>query len=85
MFLSEYTSEFTNFADDTTPYECGKSYDEVISKLEDVIEKLFNWFQCDNFKAVASNCHFLFSSYRPVPIKIKESAIASSNKEKIWA
>ena len=29
-------------ADDTTPYECGKNYAEVISKLEDTIEKLFN-------------------------------------------
>ena len=23
LFLSEYSSEFSNFADDTTPYECG--------------------------------------------------------------
>ena len=44
LFLSEYSSEFSNFADDTTHYECGKNYDEVINKLEDLIEKLFNWF-----------------------------------------
>ena len=25
LFLSEYSSEFSNFADDTTPYEYGKS------------------------------------------------------------
>ena len=40
-----------NFADDTTPYEYGKNYDEVISELEDTIEKLFNWFQCNSVKA----------------------------------
>ena len=44
LFLSEYSSEFSNFADDTTPYECGKNYDEVTNKLENTIEKLFNWF-----------------------------------------
>ena len=83
LFLSEYSSEFSNFADDTTPYECGKNYDEVINKLEDTIEKLFNWFQCNNFKANASKCHFFLSPYKPVTIKIKESAIESSNSEKL--
>ena len=58
LFLFEYSCEFSNFADDTTPYECGKSYDEVINKLEDTIEKLFNWFQCKNFKANESTSHF---------------------------
>ena len=57
LFPSEYSTEFTNFADDTTSYECSKNYDEVISKLEDTIEKLFNWFQCNNFKANTSKCH----------------------------
>ena len=83
LFLSEYSSEFSIFAEGTTPYECGKNYDEVINKLEDTIEKLFNWFQCNNFKTNASKCHFFLSSYKPVTIKIKESAIKSSNSEKI--
>ena len=83
MFLSEYSSEFSNFADDTTSYECGKNYDEVINKLEDTIEKLFNWFQCNNFKASASKCYFFLLPYNPVTIKIKESAIESSNSRKL--
>ena len=84
LFLCECSSKFSNFADDTTPHECGKNYDEVINKLEHTIEKLFNWFQCNNFKVNASNCHFFLSSYKPVTtIKIKESAIESSNNEKL--
>ena len=83
LFLCEYSSEFSNFADDTTPYECGKNYDEVINKLEGTIEKLLNWFQCNNFKANASKCHFFLSPYKPVTIKIKESAIESSNSGKL--
>ena len=38
LFLSEYSSEFSNFAEGTTPFETGKNYDEVINKLEDTIE-----------------------------------------------
>ena len=35
LFLSEYSYEFSKFAYDTSPYECGKNYDEVINKFED--------------------------------------------------
>ena len=83
MFLSEYSSEFSNFADNTTPYEFSKNYDQVINKLEDTIEKVFNWFQCNNFKANASKCHFFLSPYKPITIKTKRSAIESSNSEKL--
>ena len=51
--------------------------------FENTIEKLFNWFQCNSFKANASKCHFFLSPYKPVTIKIKESAIESSNSEKL--
>ena len=37
LFLSEYSSEFSNFADNTTPYEFRKNYDQVINILEDTI------------------------------------------------
>ena len=52
LLLSEYSSEIPNFTDDTT------AYDEVINKLEDTIEKLFNRFQCNSFKENESKCHF---------------------------
>ena len=83
LFMSEHGSEFTNFANDTAPCKCGKNYDEVINKLEDTIEKLFNSFQFNNFKANAPKCHFFLSSYEPVTIKIKESATESSDSEKL--
>ena len=70
LFLSEYSSEFCNLADDTTSYECGKNYDDVINKLEDTMGKLFSWFQCTNFKVNASKCHFFLSPYKPVTRKI---------------
>ena len=30
LFLFEYSSELTNFADDTTPYKSGKSNNDLI-------------------------------------------------------
>ena len=81
LFLYEYSSEFSNFADDTTPYEWGENYDEVINKLEDTIEKLFNWFKYNKVKANASTCLFFLLPHKPVTIKIKGSAIESSKSE----
>ena len=68
---------------DTTPYECGKNYDEVINKVEDTIERLFNWFQCNKFKVNASKCCSFLLPYKQVTTKIKESAIESSNIDKL--
>ena len=76
-------SSFSNFSDDIIPYECDKIYDKVINKLEDTIEKIFNWIQFNNFKANASKCHFFLSPYKPVKRKIKGSAIKSSNSGKL--
>ena len=45
--------------------------------------KTIHWFQCNNFKANASKCHFFLSPYKPITIKTKRSAIESSNSEKL--
>ena len=37
LFLSEYSSEFTNYAEDTTSYENGKYYDEQKQSPVDVL------------------------------------------------
>ena len=37
LFLSEYSSEFTNFAEDTTSYVYGKYYDEQKQSPIDVL------------------------------------------------
>ena len=52
--------------------------------LKDAIKKLFNWFHCSNFMANEAKCHFFLSSYKPVTIKIKESAIEGFNSQKFW-
>lgn len=43
LFFSEYSFEFTSFADNTTPYQCDKIDGDVINELR-IIEKVFDWF-----------------------------------------
>ena len=41
LFFKNYSSDFANFADDTTPYECGHSFNKVINNLETTTGKVF--------------------------------------------
>ena len=54
LFFENYSSDFANFADDTTHYECGHSFNEVINNLEKTTENFFEWFSFNNFKATSN-------------------------------
>ena len=82
MFFEDYSSDFANYTDDTTPYECGPTLNEVMNNLEITIEKMFEWFSFNKLKANASKCHLFLSPYQPFPVNIKGSIIESSNCEK---
>ena len=82
LCFEDYSSDFANFADDTTPYECGPTLNEVMNNLEITTEKMFEWFSFNNLKAYASKCHLFLSPYHPVPVNVKVSTIESSNCEK---
>ena len=83
LFFENYSSDFANFADDTTPYECGHSFNEVINNLEATTEKVFEWFSFSNLKANTSKCHLFVSPYEPVSINVSGSTIESSSCEKL--
>ena len=64
LFLAKhYKSDFSNYADNTARYNCGSAFFETISDLEITIDKLFNWFRYNNFKAIASKCHLFLSPF----------------------
>ena len=67
MFFEDYSSDFAHFADDTTPYECGPIFNEVMNNLEIITENMFEWFNLNNLKANASKCNLFLSPYQPVP------------------
>ena len=37
--FEDYSSDFTSFGDDATPYECGLTLNKVINNLEKIFEK----------------------------------------------
>ena len=83
LFFADYTSDFANFADHSTPYECGPRLNEVMNNLETTTEKMFEWFSFNSLKANGSKCHLFRSPYQPVPVHITGSIIESSNCEKL--
>ena len=83
MFFEDYSSDFANYAYDTTPYECGPTLNGVMNNLEITTEKMFEWFSFNNLKANASKCHLFLSPYQHFPVNIKGSIIESSNCEKL--
>ena len=83
LFFEDYNSDFVNYADDTTSYECGPTLNEVMNNLEITTEKMLEWFSFNNLKANASKCHLFLSPYQPFPVNIKGSIIESSNCEKL--
>ena len=83
LFLEDYSSDFANFADDTAPYECRPTLNEVMNNLEISTEEMFeNNFE-NNLKANATKCHLFLSPYESVPVNIKGSIIENSNFEKL--
>ena len=83
LFFEDYSSDFANFADDTTFYECGPTLNQVMNNVEITTEKMFEWFSFNNLKANASKYHLFFSPYHPVSVNIKGSIIESSSYEKL--
>ena len=58
LFLIEhYRSDFSNYADGTTPYNCGNTFLEVILDLEKTISNLLDCFCCNNFEVNPSKYH----------------------------
>ena len=41
FFFENYSFDFVNFADDTSTYECGHSFNDAINNLETTKEKVF--------------------------------------------
>ena len=71
--IEHYRSDFSNYADDTTPHTCGNTFLEDISDLETTKGSLFDWFCCNNFKVNPSKCHLFLSLFNLKSITIKNS------------
>ena len=83
LFFENCSSDFANFADDTTPYECDHSFNEVINNLETMTEKVFEYFSFNNLKANTSKCDLFVFLYETVSLNVRGSIIESSDCEKL--
>ena len=62
LFYECEESDIANYADDTTPYSSGADIPAVISELQDVSAKVFNWFCNNHMKVSPGKCHLLLST-----------------------
>ena len=53
--------DICNFADDTTPYVCGKNLDFVLTELEEHSITAIDWFENNYMKMNSDKCHLFFS------------------------
>ena len=73
-----YRSDFCNYADDTTPYNCGARYLD----LEATIDNLSDWFYYNNFKVNPSKCNLFPTPSNLKSISIKNSSMEGNSSEK---
>ena len=64
-----------NYADDNAPFVFRDVPLNVMKSLENVAEKLFEWFANNHVKANHDKCHLLLSTLTPISIKIKDYII----------
>ena len=73
-----------NYADDCSPYESGKSIEEVILKLENDSKCLLDWFIINRLKPNPDKWHLLLSDKSTDHvIKIGYKGISNNKEEKI--
>ena len=59
MFLMLDTTYFTGFADNKTPFEVRDNLAHVIKALEEIGDKLVNWFENNEMNLNTYKCHQL--------------------------
>ena len=81
LFYESEENDIANYTDDTTPYSCGTDILTVISELQYISTKVFNWFGNNPMKANPDKCHLLLSAKSPEVVSIDGIQITSSTAE----
>ena len=74
FFFINNDIDFASYADDTTPYVCGKNISEVINILEFNVTNVFKWFHQNVLMANSSKSHFLIGLYEISQYKYKATS-----------
>ena len=83
LFLVLKDTDFASCADNNTIYDIGDSINDMIASLQDLSEKLFQWFYDNQLIGNTDKCHLIVSSDDPTGIQVGESVIKNTTFEKL--
>ena len=83
LFLIMEEIDIAIYADDNTPYITENSIEEVIQKLENAAQMLFQWFSDNQMNANPGKCHFLRNSNGEVSLTTETQEMKNSKFEKL--
>ena len=83
LFLECEDDNISSYADDTTPYSCAQDISSVISELQRITKKNFDWCRNNHMKANPEKCHVILSSNTQREIRFANASITSSPSEKL--
>ena len=77
--------EICNYADDTTPFVCDESLENVVSKLEHDTEIAICWFDSNYMKLNTDKCHLLMAGnkHEHIWVKLVDKKIWENNIVKL--
>lgn len=76
MFIFQINTGFVSYVDVNIPYCCGRSPEEVTTKLKESSRTIFNWFGNSGVKANPGKFHMFFSK--------SGSFVANIGKKKMY-
>ena len=77
LFFEREDDNITNYANDTTHYSCAQDVSSVISELQRIAKKFFDWCRDNHMKANRGKCHVISSSNTQKEIHFANASIAN--------
>ena len=75
-----------NYADGNNPYCTGLEISDVLIKLENATETLFQWFKDNRIKANLDKYHLLINNTKEsFQINIGNETVSNSNTKSCWS
>ena len=74
---------FSGYADDTTLFITGMSFEQIIPELESILSDISQWFMNNNLKANAGKFHLFLSPYEDQMITVENYVIKSIGVEEL--
>ena len=81
LFIIIDNINIANYADDYTPFVSGDTPLHAITSVENMAEKLLEWFAKNHMKVKYDKCNPLMSTLTSISVKVKDSVIQNSKNK----